>query len=259
MNKSMVKKIYLFLSSFFIFILHLPFVFAKIKPAEHVSAIKAAAHNISASFSGNPSSPLNSQARIYDSLKLNTLGLSKQAFDYALKGFNYLKSLGKVHNDEILSIVDFSLPSSQKRLFILDLKNFKILFNTYVAHGRNSGKEYANQFSNDSESYKSSLGFYVTQDTYSGNHGYSLRLEGEESGINDNALNRGVVMHSAWYVDESIVRSQGYIGRSQGCPAIPESLRTPIIEKIKNGSCLFLYSPDKNYLSHSKILQQAAA
>ena len=256
MNKSMIKKFYLSLTSIFIFILHLPFVFAKIKPAEN-NLIKSKIQNITSTFTGIL--PLiNNQPRVYDSLKLNTLGLSKQAFDYALKGFNYLKSLGKVHNDDILSIVDFSLPSSKKRLFILDMTNFKVLFNTYVAHGRNSGKEYANQFSNENESYKSSLGFYVTGDTYSGNHGFSLRLEGEESGINDNALNRGVVMHSAWYVDESIVKSQGYIGRSQGCPAIPESLHKPIIEKIKNGTCLFLYSPDLNYINHSKILHGAA-
>lgn len=255
MNKSMVKKIYLSLSSIFIFILHIPFVFAKIKPLENTAAAKPATHNVPAP----PNSLLNLQSLVYDSLKLNTMGLSRQAFDYAIKGYNYLKSTGKVHNEDILSIVDFSLPSSKKRLFILDVKNFKILFNTYVAHGRNSGKEFANQFSNQNESLKSSLGFYVTQDTYSGNHGYSLRLEGEENGINDNALSRGVVMHSAWYVNENIIKSHGYIGRSQGCPAIPENLHKPIIEKIKNGSCLFLYSPDKNYLSHSRILQQISA
>jgi len=252
MNKSIIKKLYLCLTSIFIFLLHLPLVFAKIKPVnaptvKHVVPLTNAP--------ANPPSPLS---KVYDSLKLNTLGLSHQAFDYAIKGFNYLKTLGKVQNDDILSIVDFSMPSSQKRLFILDLKNYKVLFNTYVAHGRNSGKEYASKFSNANQSYESSLGFYVTKDTYNGNHGYSLRLEGEESGINDNALSRGVVMHSAWYVDESIVKSQGYIGRSQGCPAIPESLHKPIIEKIKNGSCLFLYSPDKNYLTHSKILKQTA-
>ncbi len=120
--------------------------------------------------------------------------------------------------------------------------------------GRNSGKDFASQFSNVGESYQSSLGFYVTKDTYNGTHGFSLRLEGEEKGFNDNALNRAIVMHSAWYVDEKIARSQGYIGRSQGCPAIPEALNKPIIETIKNGSCLFLYSANKNYLSHSKFV-----
>jgi len=116
----------------------------------------------------------------------------------------------------------------------------------------------ANQFSNTPESYKSSLGFYVTQETYNGNHGYSLKLEGEERGINDNAENRAIVMHSAWYVNESIIRSQGYIGRSEGCPAVSEELSAPIINKIKNGTCLFLYSPDKNYLTQSRILKLAS-
>jgi hypothetical protein len=175
-----------------------------------------------------------------------------------MKGFNYLLSIGKLNDNKIISIVDFSLPSSKKRLFILDLINYRLLFNTYVAHGRNSGKEVATEFSNREESYQSSLGFYVTQETYSGKHGYSLHLEGEERGINDNARSREIVMHSAAYVNESLIRSQGYIGRSQGCPALPENLHKPIIEKIKNGTCLFLYSPDRFYATHSRILQAAS-
>jgi hypothetical protein len=180
------------------------------------------------------------------------------AFESALKGFNSLRAAGKLVNDNILSIVDFSLPSSEKRLFVIDLKNFKVLFNTYVAHGRNSGKEFANQFSNDPESFKSSLGFYVTKDTYNGAHGFSLHLEGEEKGINDNAYSRSIVMHSAPYVDECVVKSQGFIGRSLGCPALSPKVYKSIIEKIKNGSCLFLYSPNPYYLSHSRLLQVAS-
>ena len=185
---------------------------------------------------------------------MNTIGLSKKAYDNALKGFNHLLLMGKLENENILSIVDFSLPSSMKRLFVIDIKNFKILFNTYVAHGRNSGKEFANEFSNDPESFKSSLGFYVTKNTYNGSHGFSLHLEGEEKGINDNAYSRAIVMHSAPYVDESVVKSHGFIGRSLGCPALSAKFYRPIIEKIKNGSCLFLYSPNEEYLSHSRLL-----
>ncbi|MEO6455698.1 MAG: murein L,D-transpeptidase catalytic domain family protein [Ginsengibacter sp.] len=247
-----LKKVYLFLSSIFIFLIHLPFVFAKTKPQQNFIVPVQKPFLFTANSTGT-------YASVFDSLKLNSLGLSRQAFDYAITGFKYLISLNKLNNDEIISIVDFSLPSSKKRLFILDLKNSKILFNTYVAHGRNSGKDFANQFSNENESYKSSLGFYVTQDTYIGNHGFSLRLQGEEKGINDNANSRAIVMHSAWYVNENIVKSQGYIGRSQGCPALPEELCKPIIEKIKKGSCLFLYSPDKYYFSHSEILQKVQA
>lgn len=242
-----LKRINGFVSYILIFLIHLPFVFAKIKPGS-----KPAPENSL----GVSAALKNMYSPVYDSLKLDRLGLSKAAYDYAIRGFNYLLSSGKVLNDKIISIVDFSLPSGKKRLFILDLKNCSVLFNTYVAHGKNSGKDFANQFSNNDQSYKSSLGFYVTGDTYVGNHGYSLRLKGEEKGINDNAGNRAIVMHSAWYVNENIAKSQGYIGRSQGCPALPEELSTPIIEKIKNGSCLFLYSPDKYYMSHSEILHK---
>jgi hypothetical protein len=202
--------------------------------------------------------PVVEKTNLFTNLHLKNLGLSEQAFQYALKGYNYLISAGKIQNDGILSIIDFSLPSSEKRLFVIDLKKCALLFNTYVSHGRNSGKEMANEFSNAPQSFKSSLGFYLTSNTYFGKHGYSLRLEGEEAGINDNALDRGIVMHSASYVNENIIQKQGYIGRSEGCPAVPESIYKPIIEKIKNKSCLFIYSPDKNYFSHSPILNGIA-
>jgi hypothetical protein len=206
----------------------------------------------------NPANETPSVKNIYDSLKLGSLGLSKQAYDYAIKGFNYLLSKGKLNNNNIISIADFSATSNKKRLFILDLKNYKILFNTYVAHGQNSGREYANSFSNNHESLQSSPGFYVTKETYTGSKGFSLRLQGEESGINDQALSRGIVMHAAAYVNESLAKGRGFIGRSWGCPAVPQELTLPIINKIKNGTCLFLYTPNKNYISSSRILKEAA-
>ena len=190
----------------------------------------------------------------YESMHLNELGLSKAVFNYAMKGFNYLVQQGKLSKDNIISIVDFSQPSSRKRLFVIDLNNLRVLYNTYVAHGVNSGKEYANQFSNIPESNKSSLGFYETKNTYLGGNGYSLRLSGLEKGINDNAERRDIVIHGAGYVDESLIRSQGYIGRSWGCPALPEKLHKPIIDKIKNGSCLFIYSENNTYLKKSRII-----
>lgn len=196
---------------------------------------------------------------LYDSLKLGAEGLSRAAFDYGLKGYKYLLADGKIKNDSVISIIDFSLSSGRKRLFVIDLKHLNVLFNTYVSHGRNSGMESANDFSNDPSSHKSSLGFYITANTYKGKHGYSLRLEGEESGINDNALSRGIVMHAAPYVNEGIARNRGYIGRSQGCPAIPEALHKAIIQKIKDGSCLFIYSPDHFYITHSPIIKGIAA
>jgi len=195
---------------------------------------------------------------LYDSMRLSVAGLSRQAFDYALQGYDYLVNEGKIKNDGVLSIIDFTLPSNIKRLFVIDLKTCSVLFNTYVSHGRNSGKVVASDFSNKMNSFKSSLGFYVTSGTYKGKHGYSLRLEGEEQGINDNALNRGIVMHCAAYVSEDFIRRQGYIGRSEGCPAVPSKLYKPIIEKIKDGSCLFMYSPDEYYINHSAILKNGA-
>jgi hypothetical protein len=193
-------------------------------------------------------------AFLYDSLQLSDLGLSKAAFEFALTGYNTLIESGKIQKDNILTIIDFSLPSSKKRLFVIDLVSGQLLFNTFVSHGKNSGTVIATRFSNAFNSLKSSLGFYTTAETYQGKHGYSLRLEGQEAGINDNAYNRGIVIHSADYVNENRANQKGFIGRSQGCPAIPESLKRPIIETIRDGSCLFVYSPDRFYAAHSKLL-----
>jgi len=197
---------------------------------------------------------IDKSSYLCDSLQLSTLGLSKLAFESALTGYKALIEAGKIQKNNILTIIDFSLPSSKKRLFVIDLVNGQLLFNTFVSHGKNSGTVLATRFSNAFNSLKSSLGFYTTADTYNGKHGYSLRLEGLEAGINDNAYNRGIVIHSAKYVTEKVVNERGFIGRSQGCPAIPEALKKPIIETIRNGSCLFVYSPDKFYASHSKLL-----
>ena len=191
---------------------------------------------------------------IYDSLNLSAMGLSQEAFDYAIKGYTYLKEQGRLQNQRVLSIIDFTRPSSQKRLYILDVNSFRLLFNTYVAHGQNTGQEYASNFSNKIESYQSSLGFYVTTGTYMGKNGFSMQLDGLESGFNDKAGERAIVMHGAPYVSESFIRHRGYIGRSHGCPAVPQQLNKPIIEKIKNGSCLFIYSNNKTYLNRSRIL-----
>ena len=252
MKKFTLKKSYLSFSSFFLVALSMPFVFAKSKPMGNTIVISSVKSNTT-------SLAEMRRNNIYDSLKLGSLGLAKEAFDYAMKGLDIMKAVGKVENYNVISIVDFSRASSQKRLYVLDLKNQKVLFNTYVAHGMNSGKEYAQNFSNDPSSDKSSLGFYETLGTYNGEHGYSLKLEGLEKGINDNANKRNIVMHGADYVGADMVRAHGYIGRSWGCPAIPPALQVPIIQKIKNGTCLFIYSPDKNYLSHSEILKQATA
>lgn len=194
------------------------------------------------------------QKLLYQNTHLNELGLTPSAYQLAMAGYQNLLSAGKIKNEDILTIIDFSLPSTAKRLFVIDIKLGTVLFNTYVSHGRNSGIQSATSFSNNPESLKSSLGFYTTAATYSGKHGYSLKLEGQEKGFNDNAFSRGIVMHSAAYVNESLINSQGFIGRSLGCPALPESLHKAIIEVIKDGSCLFIYAPDKTYLTHSAMV-----
>ncbi|MBI3883824.1 MAG: murein L,D-transpeptidase catalytic domain family protein [Sphingobacteriales bacterium] len=246
------KKWHLF-SSLCIIAVSLLFVFAKTKPNNDLPVTHI---NIAAA---NKSIAAVHKSNLYDSLKLGSLGLAQQAFDCAMKGFTSMKEMGKIENSDIISIIDFTKSSCKKRLFVIDLKNRKILFNTYVAHGSKSGKEFAEQFSNIPESNQSSLGFYETLGTYIGAHGYSLRLQGIEKGINDNANKRDIVVHAADYVNEGLARTRGYIGRSWGCPALPTKLHKPIIDKIKNGTCLFIYSPDRNYLSQSTLLNQQYA
>jgi len=236
-----------FFSSLLIFMLHLPFVFANTKPVAINKAIKVK-DPVAATLSKIEHN------NVYAELHLNDLGLSEEAFMYALKGYEYLKERGRIENEDIITIIDFTKPSTQKRLFVIDLKNCNVLFNTYVAHGQGSGEVFANKFSNIPESYQSSLGFYVTADTYNGKNGYSMRLVGLETGINDKADERAIVMHGAPYVSESYIRSQGHIGRSWGCPAVPEKLCKPIIGKIKNGSCLFVFGKNKKYAQRSRIL-----
>lgn len=192
--------------------------------------------------------------QLYDSIRLADYGLQKNVLELAIKGFSKLALKGKLNRDSILTIVDFSKPSSDKRLYVIDLKNETLLFNTLVAHGRNSGMEYARSFSNIPSSKKSSLGFYITQSTYRGDNGYSLRLQGVERNINDKALRRCIVMHGADYVNNEFLETSGMLGRSFGCPAIPMEVHSEIINTIKEGSCLFIYSPDKKYFKMSTVL-----
>ena len=200
------------------------------------------------------SSNLYAATALYDSLNLGGMGLSFDAMQYAYKGYQKLlnrHALGD--NADVLTVVDFSQSSHKKRMYIIDVKNKKVLFNTYVAHGKNSGLDYAEAFSNIPESLQSSLGFYVTKNTYNGKHGLSLRLDGKDRGFNDNAEERAVVVHGADYIGDQRLASS-YMGRSFGCPAVPQAQASKVINYIKNGSCLFIYHPSKNYLHGSTIL-----
>jgi hypothetical protein len=189
-----------------------------------------------------------------DSLHLDDMGLNKQALEYALKGFKYIQSKSGLLKKDILSICDFSQSSKNKRLYIIDVDNRKLLLNTYVAHGKNSGSEYAKSFSNNPESLKSSLGFYITRNTYIGSHGLSLKIEGLEKGFNDKANRRNIVVHGSTYVGNDFLERNPFVGRSYGCPAVPSSESALVVSTIQDGSCLFIYHPTAQYLKRSKIL-----
>lgn len=201
-------------------------------------------------------STTDSSRSVFELLSLGKQGLSRRAFDYAMLGHKYLKSKGRLSNDDILTIVDFTLPSDKKRLFVINLSKPKLLYVTHVAHGKNTGVRKAMYFSNEPESFKSSVGFYTTKGTYNGAHGYSMRMEGHEKGFNDNANKRDIVVHSADYVDESLINAQGFIGRSLGCPALSPEMYKQVINKIKNGTCFFVYGNDSKYITESKMLKQ---
>jgi hypothetical protein len=191
---------------------------------------------------------------LYDQIDLKQFGLTKKAFQYAYKGYIYLVQHHLLRRTDVLSICDFSQSSRNKRFYIIDLDQKTVLMNTYVAHGRNSGSEFARTFSNSSKSHKSSLGFYVTRDTYYGDHGLALKIHGLERGFNDKADRRNIVIHGSHYVGQDFLSGNPFNGRSFGCPAIPFSETEQVIDSIKGGSCLFIYHPTKKYITKSKIL-----
>lgn len=181
--------------------------------------------------------------------------VSDDVMKYALSGYAQLNNEGKINKKDIITILDFSKPSTEERLFVINLKTKRVVAKSLCAHGRNSGEIWAEKFSNSSESYQSSLGFYIASETYDGKNGFSLKLDGQEVGINDNARDRGVVIHAADYVSKDFIANNGKLGRSQGCPALPIEKNEKIISLIKGGTCLFIYHPNKFYRTHSPILK----
>lgn len=204
-----------------------------------------------------PKSAASYAEEIYTSLGFENINqLQSEVFYKAFLGFTNLKKEGKLDEDShLLTICDFSLSSAQKRLWVIDLNEKKVIFNSLVAHGKNTGEEFAQKFSNTESSLQSSLGFYITETTYNGSNGYSLKLLGMDSGYNDAALQRAIVMHGADYVSEDFIKNQKRLGRSWGCPAVPRALAEPIINTIKGKNCLFIYYPDTQYLTSSKWLK----
>jgi hypothetical protein len=168
-------------------------------------------------------------------------GLSPKVLARALDAVDAARAAGFSGRDDLLTVIDYSLPSTKPRLWVLDLTNGKVLFRELVAHGQGSGDNYATRFSNQPDSHQSSLGLFLTGGTYTGGNGYSLKLRGLESGVNDLAESRYIVMHGAWYVSPEHARALGRIGRSWGCPALPQETAGPVIDTIKDGSFLFVY------------------
>lgn len=213
-------------------------------------------HTATYSFTSLPTAAtrVSVEESVYNTLDANHFEMpSLECFSKGLKGFNRLKAMGKV-SKEYLTIVDYSLPSTTKRLWIIDTRLNKIIMNSLVAHGKNSGENFATSFSNRSESNKSSLGFFTTGETYMGKHGLSLKLDGMENGINDRARTRSIVMHAADYVSEAFAKAHHRLGLSHGCPALPPQLTSRIIATIKGKSCLFIYHPSMFLHRESKLV-----
>ena len=185
--------------------------------------------------------------------QIGNYSLSFEAFDLALTGYGELKD--SLHlRENIITVVDFSQPSTKKRFYLINIDSKKVLFQDYVAHGKNTGVIEAKKFSNIANSNQSSLGFFKTGETYHGKNGLSLRLDGLEKGINNLARKRAIVIHAADYAEETFIKKYGRLGRSYGCPSLPPENYNKIIELIKNGTLLFIYSPQETYLHSSEIL-----
>jgi len=185
-------------------------------------------------------------------------GLRREVLDLALRAYECGRARGEIARSR-LTIIDYSLPSTQKRLWVIDLDRRKLLFNELVAHGRDSGENIAVSFSNTLGSHKSSLGLFRADQTYVGRHGYSLNLAGLEPGINDRAMQRRVVVHGADYVAPEFVATHGRLGRSWGCPALDRRVSRRVIDEIKEGGAVFAFYPDRNWLDRSSYLSCDAA
>jgi len=217
-------------------------------------AAKASANAAGAARARELKAVINQAVLMYSYMDLENDGLNEQAFEYAWRGYHNLLKKGLIRKKSVLTICDFSQPSYSARMYVIDVRHKKLLYRTYVAHGQNSGEDFATSFSNDPDSYKSSLGFYVTKRTYVGRNGLSLRISGVDTGYNDNAAKRNIVLHGSAYVNPQYMSDFGAIGTSQGCPAMPTGISPKIIRTVKNGSCLFIYHPTQEYLEGSVVI-----
>ena len=218
----------------------------------YVARLDTAAKITASQYMPSPSGSSKRDSKV-KLLSVQTGDLDPHALKLGLAAYDKAVKQG-ITQEKILTIVDFSKPSTQPRLWVIDLENNRVLHKEYVAHGRNSGENYATSFSNHPSSNKSSLGLYVTDQTYSGKHGYSLKLNGLEKGFNDKAQSRAIVMHSAEYVSQATIKAQGRLGRSQGCLALNPAVSKKVIDTIKNRTVIFVYHPTAEWMNNSRFL-----
>lgn len=199
-----------------------------------------------------------SNSSLIHTLVSQTDNLGANVLQVGLTAYQNARARG-LDSRKMLTIIDYSQPSTAKRMWVIDLARQRVLFNTLVAHGKNSGDNYATNFSNSPSSEESSLGVFLTGNTYSGKHGISMRLLGLERGFNSNAYARAIVMHSADYVSEGGIFSRGRIGRSWGCPALDPRVEPKIVNTIKDGTLIVAYYPSHDWLSHSQFLRPVSS
>lgn len=219
-------------------------------PAAQVAVMAAPAIAIEAVPPPPPPAPVASSlfervSRLAPGLDAGVLALALEARACAVRN-------GEVGEDAKLAVIDYSRPSTDKRLWVFDIAHDALLFNEHVAHGSGSGENFARRFSNEDRSHATSLGLYRTAETYQGGNGYSLRMDGLDPGFNDHARQRAIVMHGAWYVDPGLVRSQGRLGRSQGCPALEQQVSKVVIDALKQRQLLFAYADDAAFLQRGR-------
>jgi len=205
-----------------------------------------------ASVSAGRSAALSSESfEEIGSIESSVLDLALGAASCAIKS-------GAVDQPRTLTVIDYSRPSSEKRLWVYDLNTRELLYEELVAHGQGTGANLATKFSNQPDSHQTSLGLFVTDETYVGRNGYSLRLDGLDKGWNDRARDRAIVMHGAPYVSPQFVKATGRLGRSHGCPAVSDAVAKKLIDRVKGGGLVFAYYPDPNFLKASKYLRGCA-
>ncbi|MCB1007330.1 MAG: murein L,D-transpeptidase catalytic domain family protein [Acidobacteria bacterium] len=194
-----------------------------------------------------------------EALRAAAPDLDPRVLELALTAHRSAAREGLLARPGVLAVIDYSLPSTEPRLWVLDLESPKLLFRELVAHGVGTGENRSRRFSNRKGSKQSSLGLFATGETYRGRNGYSLRLHGLEKGVNDLAFDRAIVMHGAWYVSEAFARDHGRLGRSWGCPAVRDGISRELIDRIRGGSALFAFFPDQDWLASSRFLSSSIA